>query len=128
MAFRWSFEQLAEGAFALHPGVRWVAVGWPGEPPRWTYRPGIQPLNRDATDEAEERVVNPAILTLAGARGDWDLNGLQFVVLAYGKLTQVIARLAGGGHLSVSLDSEVDAWWLGKELARLAMEQRREAC
>jgi len=73
MAPRWTFEQLAERAFALDPGVRWVAVGRPGEPPRWTYRPGVQPLNPDRTDEAEERVVNPAILTLAGARGDWDL-------------------------------------------------------
>lgn len=120
MASRWSFEQLAERAFALDPGVRWIAVGRPGQAPRWTYRPGVQPLNPDATDEAEERLVNPAILALAGARGDWDLHGLQFVVLAYGKLTQVIARLPGGGHLSASLDSEVDASRVGKELARLA--------
>ncbi len=120
MASPWSFEQLVAGAFALDPGVRWVAVGRQGEAPRWTYRPGIRPLTPDGTDEAEERVVNPAILTLAGARGDWDLGGLQFVLLAYGKLTQLIARLPGGGHLSASLDSAVDAWRVGKDLGRLA--------
>jgi len=48
------------------------------------------------------------------------VDGLQFVPLAYGKLTQVIARLPGGGHLSASLDVGVDAWRVGKGLARLA--------
>lgn len=116
----WSFEQLAEKAFGLDPGVRWVAVARPGQAPRWTYRPGIRPLNADATDEAEERLVNPALLALAGARGDWDLDGLRFLVLAYGRLTQVVAGLHGGGHISVSLDLDVDAWQVGTKVARLA--------
>lgn len=57
---------------------------------------------------------------IAAARGDWDLDGLRFIVLAYGRLTQVVARLRGGGHISVSLNLDVDAWRLGAELARLA--------
>lgn len=65
-------------------------------------------------------MVNPAILTLAGARGDWDLGGLQFVVLGYGTLTQVLAPLRGGGHISLSANLGVDAFRLGKALADLA--------
>lgn len=78
------FDRLATDAFALDPGVRWVAVTRPGEPPRWRYRSNVQPLNGPASDEAEERLANPAILALAKARGDWDLDGLRYVALAYG--------------------------------------------
>lgn len=74
-------DALMATAFALDPGVRWVAVTRPGEPPRWRYRSNLQPLNDCASDEAEERLANPAILALAQARGDWDLDGLRYVAM-----------------------------------------------
>ena len=111
-----SFDQVTEAAFALDPGVRWVAVTRPGEPPRWRYRASVQPLNDSASDEAEERLANPAILALARARGDWDLGGLRYVAIAYGKLTQVIAALPAGGHISLSLERGSDATQVGEEL------------
>ncbi|MGH6962641.1 MAG: hypothetical protein ACREE7_19345, partial [Dongiaceae bacterium] len=43
------------------------------------------------------------------ARGDWDLDGLRYVAIAYGKLTQVVAPLPAGGHISLSLDRSSDA-------------------
>jgi sorbitol-specific phosphotransferase system component IIA len=77
-------------------------------------------LNDPASDEAEERLVNPAIVTLAQARGDWDLNGLRYVVIAYGKFSQVVAPLPEGGHISLSLDRGTDAADVGDVLvARL---------
>ncbi|MCI0430900.1 MAG: hypothetical protein L0210_10215 [Rhodospirillales bacterium] len=108
-----SFDRLVSAAFALDPGVRWVAVTRPGDPPRWRYRSNVQPRNDSASDEAEERLVNPAILALAGARGDWDLDGLRYVAIAYGKLTQVIAGLPAGGHISLSLDRRSDPTQVG---------------
>ena len=63
------------------------------------------PLNDPASDEAEERLVNPAIVTLAQARGDWDLNGLRYVVIAYGKFSQVVAPLPEGGGYQLGLES-----------------------
>jgi hypothetical protein len=114
------FDQLAAQAFAIDPGVRWVAVRRPGDPPRHRYRRDVVPLNDPASDEAEERLVNPAIVTLAQARGDWDLNGLRYVVIAYGKLSQVVAPLPEGGHISLSLDRGTDAADVGDVLvARL---------
>jgi hypothetical protein len=103
-----SFDRLVSAAFALDPGVRWVAVTRPGEPPRSRYRSNVQPLNDSASDEAEERLANPAILALARARGDWDLDGMRYVAIAYGKLTQVITVLPAGGHISLSLDRRSD--------------------
>jgi len=111
-----SFDQVTEAAFALDPGVRWVAVTRPGEPPRWRYRASVQPLNDSASDEAEERLANPAILALARARGDWDLGGLRYVAIAYGKLTQVIAALPAGGHISLSLERGSAATRVGDAL------------
>jgi len=111
-----SFDRLTATAFALDPGVRWVAVTRPGEAPRSRYRSTVQPLNDSASDEAEERLANPAILALARARGDWDLDGLRYVAIAYGKLTQVIAVLPAGGHISLSLERSSDATQVGEAL------------
>jgi len=111
-----SFDQLTAAAFALDPGVRWVAVTRPGEQPRWRYRSNVQPVNDSASDEAEERLANPGILALARARGEWDLDGLRYVAIAYGKLTQVIAPLPAGGHVSLSLDRSSDATEVGDAL------------
>lgn len=111
-----SFDNLAGSVFALDPGVRWVAVKRPGEPPQARYRSNVVPLNGAASDEAEARLVNLGILALAHGRGDWDLNGLRYVVLAYGKLTQLVAPLAEGGHVSLSLDREADATDIGDAL------------
>jgi hypothetical protein len=120
------FDQLAATAFALDPGVRWVAVTRPGEPPRSRYRSNVQPLNGSASDEAEERLANPAILALARARGDWDLDGLRYVAIAYGKLTQVIAFLPTAGHISLSLDRGCNPTQVGDSLvAALAPEAGR---
>ena len=117
-----SFDRLVSAAFALDPGVRWVAVTRPGEPARWRYRSNVRPLNDSASDEAEERLANPAILALARARGDWDLDGLRYIAVAYGKLTQVIAALPVGGHISLSLDRSVDPTQVGDALvAALAL-------
>lgn len=118
----WDFERLSSTAFALDPAVRWVSVNRPGQERRWAYRPGVEPLNEDASDEAEERLVNPALLTLAGARGDWDLKGLRFIILGYGTLTQLVARLPCGGHISLSLEQSADAYQLGNKLTTLLNE------
>jgi len=115
----WTFEQIAGRAFALDPDVRWVSVTRPGIARRWSYRPGIEALNADISDEAEERLVNPTLLTLAGGRGDWDLGGLKFIIVGYGVLTQLIAKLPAGGHISLSLDQEVNAYELGRKLTML---------
>ena len=121
-----SFDQLAATAFALDPGVRWVAVTRPGEPPRSRYRSNVRPLNGSASDEAEERLANPAILALARARGEWDLDGLRYVAIAYGKLTQVIALLPAGGHITLSLDRKSDSTQVGDALmAALARDAGR---
>jgi hypothetical protein len=119
-----SFDQLAAAAFAIDSGVRWVAVARPGEPPRYRYRPTVAPLNESASDEAEERLVNPAMIALAQGRGDWDLNGLRYIVIAYGKLSQVVAPLPEGGHISLSVDRGTDAAEVGETLvARVARDK-----
>lgn len=119
-----NFDQLAAEAFAIDSGVRWVAVARPGEPPRYRYRATVTPLNESASDEAEERLVNPAMIALAQARGDWDLNGLRYIVIAYGKLSQVVAPLPEGGHISLSVDRGTDAAEVGETLVtRVARDE-----
>ncbi|MGH6931260.1 MAG: hypothetical protein ACREEE_02375 [Dongiaceae bacterium] len=104
-------------AFAVDPSVRWVAIGRPGEQPIAHYRPGVVALNGDASDEAEERIANPAMISLARARGQWDLDGLRFIIVAYGKLTQIIIPLDQDSHVSCSLDAESEPWKIAGALA-----------
>jgi hypothetical protein len=116
------FGALSRRLFELDPAIRWVAVGAAGDPPTTAYRSGVTPLNAEETDEAETRIVNPAVLTLAEARGDWDLDGLEFVVVAYGRVTQVVLRLPDGGHLTVSLQRSADAYDLAGKIRSVVRE------
>jgi hypothetical protein len=116
------FGAFSRRLFELDPAIRWVAVGSAGDPPTTAYRSGVTPLNAEETDEAETRVVNPAVLAIAEARGDWDLDGLEFVVVAYGRVTQVVMRLPAGGHLTVSLQRSADAYDLAKKIQSVARE------
>jgi hypothetical protein len=56
----------------------------------------------DPSDRYEELLVNPTLLTIAGARGRIDCGGLRFIIVAYGRFFAFILPLPGG-HATISL-------------------------
>ena len=67
------------------------------------------------SNKYEELLVNPAILTLAGQRGDIDCGGCRFVVVRYGNFYQFVKAMPTG-HVSVCIALGADIFALSQML------------
>ncbi|HTS80835.1 MAG TPA: hypothetical protein VMH40_09585, partial [Myxococcaceae bacterium] len=76
-------SSLADALFALSPDVRYVAL-LQGRTLELRARTGIAGASAPETDRYEELLVNPAVLTLLGRRGELDCGGLDHVWIRYG--------------------------------------------
>jgi len=102
---------LLDAVFAASPAVRYVAVYRNGTLAS-RQRAGIAGASAGESDKYEELIVNPALLTLLGQRGNIDCGGLDHVLIRYGNFLELVVPLVDG-HLSVGLEPESD----GKTLA-----------
>ena len=95
---------------ALTPKIRYVAVG-SGQDVEMREREDLRAASNSDSDQFEELLVNPTLLTLARQRGEIDCGGLRFLVVGYGNFHQLVLPF-GPGHVSIAFELEADplAW------------------
>lgn len=112
-----SFNELAEGLFALSSDIRYVALGR-GQEVQLRERPGLSDASGSESDRYEELFVNPALVTLARQRGELDCGGLDYLIVAYGSFYQLIFPL-DGWHASIAITRTGDPIPLVDPIRRL---------
>lgn len=92
-------ERVSEEVFSLSAHIRSVAMYYHGKLGSVS-RPNPSGLRWWDSDKYEEIIVNPTLLTLLRQRGNIDRGGIQYIVIQYGNLTQIVHPIKGG-HISV---------------------------
>jgi hypothetical protein len=95
-------DDLITALFDLRPEIRYVALYRDGSLAT-RQRPDLADASAAESDRYEELLVNPALLTLARQRGDIDVGGLDYLVVRYGAVFQLVMPIAGG-HASIAFD------------------------
>lgn len=111
-------ERIMDAAFALG-GVGYVAVENAGRVAMRLHQ-RIETATTEETNFYEEYLVNPTVIGLVGRRAALDCGGLRYVAIGYGDFIQVLAPLAGGGHVSVGVAKGRDVEAFGDALATIA--------
>jgi len=93
---------MVEAIFSLSEDIRYVAVYSGGELVS-SIREGVVDASSTDSDQYEELIVNPTILTLVKQRGDIDCGGANYVIIRYGNFYQFVAPIAKG-HISVCVE------------------------
>jgi hypothetical protein len=96
--------------FDLTSAVRYVAFYQDGDL-FMHKRQDIGKPTASESDHYEELLVNPAILMLAGKRGNIDCGGLEYVIIRYRNFYQFIVPTSNG-HVSIAFGLEANpvAW------------------
>lgn len=108
---------LLDAVFAVSPAVRYVALYQEG---RLTsrQRSDLVAASASESDEYEELIVNPTLITLVRQRGEIDCGGLQYALIRYGSFFEFVQPLENG-HLSVGIESTADVTALATEIRAL---------
>jgi len=99
-------EPLLDAILELSPIVRYAALHLGGGEPLLRERVGT-PATSAEGERWDELVVNPTLIELASRRGDVDLDGLDFLLVRYGRAFSLVLPV-DGGHLSVLLEPGPD--------------------
>lgn len=99
-------HDLLDTLLALSSAVRYVAI-LRGDEVEMRQREGLRDASSAESDRYEELLVNPTLLTLAGARGRIDCGGLDYLVVRYGHFFQLVHPIRGG-HVSVAVETNGD--------------------
>lgn len=92
---------------ALGDDVRYVAIAVDRmEPELWERESGPTSSSFESNCY-EELLVNPALPTLAGRRGDIDCGGLDHLLVRYRSFYQLVVP-TDAGHVSVCIDPDAD--------------------
>src|SRR6218665_1465318 len=59
------------------------------------------------TDQYEELLVNPVLLTAARQRGNIDCGGLRYLIVGYGNFYQLLREI-NGGDISICLNKDTN--------------------
>lgn len=112
--------ELTQAIFDLGPHVRYVAYG-EGQRIALRERAGLHAASESESDQFEELLVNPALLTLTRQRGDLDCGGLRHIVVGYGNFDQLVMPTRDG-HVSVAVERDADVGEVAEEVERLLAE------
>lgn len=99
-------DTTVDALFDLTPAVRYVAFYQDGNL-FMHKRPGIGKATTRESDQYEELLVNPTVLTLTGKRGNIDCGGLEYIIVRYGNFYQFIAPTSNG-HVSIAFGLEAN--------------------
>jgi hypothetical protein len=75
------------------------------------------------SDQYEEWLVNPTLLTLAIQRGNLDCGGLNFVLVRYGHFFQWVKKI-DDGHISICIEPEGNPIALSDNFEKLLVDLR----
>ncbi len=121
-----TFGMLAQQVLSLDSGVEWVALEEAGREPRWAWRDRNSGALCAGSAGGNAQIADPLLLMLAEGDGDVraeetvdDPHHLRFVVLAYGDMVQIVARLGAHAHVTVAASPGIDPYLLGAKLTRL---------
>ncbi len=98
-------ETIVDDLLAFFPLIRYAAI-YERDVLHSRQRDKIANSSSGESDKYEELLVNPALLVLAGQRGNIDCGGLRYLIVAYGSFYQLVVKTKGG-HLSICLPQEV---------------------
>lgn len=107
-------QEQIDKIFETSKDIRYVAIYREGELFS-RVKSGLDGASASESDKYEELLVNPAILTLVGQRGDIDCGGSRFVVVRYGNFYQFVMAIAGG-HVSVCIEPGANVFSLSQKL------------
>lgn len=91
-----------ESIFALSSLIRYVAF-YQGGTLELAERDNIASASSSESDQYEELLVNPTLLTLVRQRGNIDCGGAEFILVGYGNFLQLVIAV-GDGHISVAFE------------------------
>jgi hypothetical protein len=120
----WSFDTLANDVLSLDAAIEWIALEQAGREMRWGWRDTSSGRVRTAVASADLPAVDPLLLLIAegGDRPAGTIGrstALLFVLVAYGDITQIVARWGADAYVSVAVGIAVDAHALGRQLMNL---------
>ena len=82
----------------------------------------VQNTSSSESDQYEELLVNPTLLTLATQRGNIDCGGLNYLLIRYGHFFQYVMPQPWG-HISVCIETSADPIEIGSKVQLLFQNQ-----
>ena len=98
-------EKLLDAILEVSPVIRYAALHLGGGEPLLRERQGAG--GAADSERWDELIVNPVLVELTSRRGDVDCDGLDYLLVRYGRFFNLVLPLAGG-HLSVILDPDAE--------------------
>lgn len=99
-------NQIIDDLFNFLLEIRYVAI-YQNDELTFKQRKQTSDSSSSDTDEYEELLVNPTLLTIARQRGNIDCGGLRFIIVGYGNFYQLVKEIKNG-HISICLEKNVD--------------------
>ena len=99
-------NQIIDDLFNFLLEIRYVAI-YQNVELTFKQRKQTSDSSSSDTDEYEELLVNPTLLTIARQRGNIDCGGLRFIIVGYGNFYQLVKEIKNG-HISICLEKNVD--------------------
>lgn len=109
-------ETLTQKLFKIEPKIRYVAVNQNGVIVEMEQSPLHPTYNPHETDRMEELIVNPIVLEITRRRGNIDMSGVRYVLIAYGTQYQLLMPIKDG-HISVGIELEDDPREIARKVA-----------
>ena len=103
--------------FSISQNVRYVAIYRDGKL-EMKSKEGTVGASGTESDQYEELLVNPTLLTLATQRGNIDCGGLEYLIIRYGNFFQFVLPTSWG-HVSVCIEKNADPVAIGLKVKSL---------
>ena len=102
---------MLERIFKLSDKIRYAAIYKNGTLEKQS-KLGTVGASSSESDQYEELLVNPTILTLTSQRGNIDCGGLSYILIRYGNFFQYVLPQSWG-HVSVCIEADSDPIAIG---------------
>lgn len=99
-------HKIIEDLFSHFVQIRYVAI-YTGNELVFRQKEESPDSSSLQTDQYEELLVNPVLLTAARQRGNIDCGGLRYLIVGYGNFYQLLKEI-NGGHISICLNKDTD--------------------
>ena len=100
--------------FKISESIRYVAIYKNGKLETQS-KSNTADASSSESDQYEELLANPVMLTAASQRGNIDCGGLEYLLVRYGHFFQFIFPMSWG-HVSVCIEKTADPIVIGNEV------------